>query len=123
MVKVMKKQFLNDIKLIFVPNDLTIKRLEKIDETKKPKILLRTIRVKQPKIKKSKFLLFNFFENFSLFKEDNSLKKYITEKITNKITIIKGKFFAPTASTNPDVGISVACQIARPHKIIKKIEK
>ena len=119
----MKKQFLNDIKLIFVPNDLTIKRLEKIDEIKKPKILLKNIKAKQPKIKKSKFLLFNFFENFSLFKEDNSLKKYITEKITNKITIIKGKFFAPTASTNPDVGISVACQIARPHKIIRKIEK
>ncbi len=118
-----KKQFLNDIKLIFVPNDLTIKKLEKIDETKKPKILLKIIKVKQPKIKKSKFLLFIFFENFSLLKEDNSLKKYITEKITNKITIIKGKFFAPTASVNPDVGISVACQIARPHKIIKKIEK
>ena len=73
----MKKQFLNDIKLIFVPNDLTIKRLEKIDEIKKPKILLKNIKAKQPKIKKSKFLLFNFFENFSLFKEDNSLKKYL----------------------------------------------
>ena len=123
MVKVMKKQFLNDIKLIFVPNDLTIKRLEKIDEIKKPKILLKNIKAKQPKIKKNKFFVFTFFDDFSRLKKDSSLKKYIIQKVTNNITIIKGKFFAPTASTNPDVGISVAFQIARPHKIIKKIEK
>ncbi len=119
----MKKQFLNDIKLIFVPNDLTIKRLEKIDEIKKPKILLKNIKAKQPNIKKNKFLVFIFFDDFSRFKKDSSLKKYIIQKVTNNITIINGKFFAPTASTNPDVGISVACQIARPHKIIRKIEK
>ena len=118
-----KKQFLNDIKLIFVPNDLTIKRLEKIDEIKKPKILLKNIKAKQPKIKKNKFLVLTFFDDFSRLKKDSSLKKYIIQKVTNNITIINGKFFAPTASTNPDVGISVTCQIARPHKIIKKIEK
>ena len=61
-----KKQFFNDNKFIFVPNDLAIKILENIEEIKKPKILLRDIKVKHPETKKKTFSLLYFF-NVSLF--------------------------------------------------------
>jgi hypothetical protein len=63
---VIKKQFFNDNKFIFIPNDLAIKILENIEEIKKPKILLRDIKIKQPETKKKTFFLLYFF-NVSLF--------------------------------------------------------
>jgi hypothetical protein len=63
---VIKKQFFNDNKFIFVPNDLAIKILENIEEIKKPKILLRDIKIKHPETKNRRFSLLYFFD-FSLF--------------------------------------------------------